>query len=131
MTVTTQLPSVLLEINKELLFELFCKNPKFLQTYLEFVSDHASILGDKIKHYVNKSIRQSLISYLSYESKTQNTNHIKLSITKKELSEKIGVQRTSLSRELSKMKKEGIIDFDSKSITILQKGSCLSSDGFC
>ena len=40
-------------------------------------------------------------------------------MTKKVLADKIGVQRTSLSRELSKMKNDGLIDFDSESITIL------------
>ena len=48
----------ILEIVKETLFELFCTNPLFLQIFLEYISDHAFILGDKIKHYVNKSIRK-------------------------------------------------------------------------
>lgn len=119
MTVTTQLPSVLLEIDKELLFEIFCKNAEFLRTYLEFVSDHAFILGDKIKHYVNKTIRESIMNFLDYESKKQNSKFIRLDITKTALAEKIGVQRTSLSRELAKMKKDGLIEFDAKSIKLL------------
>ena len=118
MTVTTQLPSEILQINRELLFELISKNPVFLRTYLEFISDHAYILGDKIKRYVNKTIRESIMSYLSYECKEQNSSKIKLSITKKALAEKIGIQRTSLSRELAKMKKDGLIDFNSESITV-------------
>lgn len=120
LTVSTKLPTVILEMEKEVLFDLFCHNPDFLRTYLEFVSDHVLILGDKIKHYVNKTIRESIINYLNYESKKQNTNHIKLNITKKELAEKIGVQRTSLSRELTKMRKDGLILFDTNSITLLE-----------
>jgi len=65
------------------LFELFCNNPTFLRTYLELISDHAFILGDKIKHYINKTIRESIMNYLNYESKKQNSNCIKLNITKK------------------------------------------------
>jgi CRP/FNR family transcriptional regulator, dissimilatory nitrate respiration regulator len=61
------------------------------------------------------------MSYLDYERKMQNSNLIKLSITKKALAEKIGVQRTSLSRELAKMKKDGLILFDKNSITILKQ----------
>ena len=118
MTVTTKLPSEILQINKDLLFELFFKNSDFLRTYLEFISDHAFILGDKIKHYVNKTIRESIMSFLNYECKIQNSKKINLSITKKSLAEKIGIQRTSLSRELAKMKKDKLIDFDSESITI-------------
>ena len=91
----------ILEIDREALFELFCNNPIFLQMYLELTSDRAFILGDKIKHYINKTIRESIMNYLNYESKKQNSNHIKLNITKKALAERIGVQRTSLSRELA------------------------------
>ena len=120
MTVLTQLPTDILEIDRETLFELFCNNPIFLRTYLELTSDRAFILGNKIKHYINKTIRESIMNYLNYESKKQNSNHIKLNITKKALAERIGVQRTSLSRELAKMRKDGLILFDTDSITLLK-----------
>jgi CRP-like cAMP-binding protein len=119
MTVISKLPSVILEINKELLFSLFSTNPLFLSTFLEFISDHASILSDKIKHYINRTIRESIVNYLKYEQKKQKACKIILPTSKKSLAEKIGVQRTSLSRELQKMKNENLIDFDSKTITIL------------
>ena len=120
MTITAQQPSVIVEIKKDLLFEMFCNNPSFLRMYLEYVSDHAFILGDKIKHYVNKTIRESLMSFLKLESKRQNSNHVRLNMTKKALAEKIGVQRTSLSRELTKMKNDGLILFDADSITLIK-----------
>jgi DNA-binding transcriptional regulator LsrR (DeoR family) len=60
------------------------------------------------------------MNLLEYESKRQNTNYIKLNMTKKALAEKIGVQRTSLSRELAKMRKDGLIVFDRTSITLLK-----------
>ena len=119
MTITAKSSAVILEINRERLFQLFSDNHNFLKSYLEFVSDHAMILGDRIKHYVNRTIRESILSYLDYECKKQNSNHIKLSITKKALAERIGVQRTSLSRELAKMRDEGLIKFDADSIEIL------------
>ena len=120
MTVLTKLPTDILEIDREALFELFCNNPVFLRTYLELTSDRAFILGNKIKHYINKTIRESIMNYLNYESKIQNSNRIKLNTTKKSLAEKIGVQRTSLSRELAKMRDDGLILFDTDSITLLK-----------
>ena len=120
MTVLTQLPTDILEIDRETLFELFCNNPIFLRTYLELTSDRAFILGNKIKQYINKTIRESIMNYLNYESKIQNSNRIKLNTTKKSLAEKIGVQRTSLSRELAKMRDDGLILFDTDSITLLK-----------
>ena len=119
MTVTAKQPTVILEINRTRLFQLFSDNHGFLKSYLEYVSDHTVILGDRIKHYVNRTIRESIMSYLNYERKKQNGNMIRLGITKKALAEKIGVQRTSLSRELAKMRADGLIRFDIDSIELL------------
>ena len=121
MTVTAKDATLILEINKTRLFELFSDNHDFLKSYLEYVSDHTVILGDRIKHYVNRTIRESIISYLDYERKKQNSNIIKLSMTKKALAERIGVQRTSLSRELAKMREDGLIEFTPVSISLLHK----------
>ncbi len=119
MTVTAKQPTFILEISKDRLFQLFLNNHEFLKNYLEYVSDHTVILGDRINHYVNRTIRESILSYLDYERKKQNSHIIKLNITKKALAERIGVQRTSLSRELAKMREEGLIKFDNKSIELL------------
>jgi Mn-dependent DtxR family transcriptional regulator len=43
-----------------------------------------------------------------------------LSLSKKEFAEKIGVQRTSVSRELAKMRREGLIQYDRQTMTILE-----------
>lgn len=110
MTVTSKDATLILEINKNRLFSLFSDNHEFLKSYLEYVSDHTVILGDRIKHYVNRTIRESILSYLDYECKKQNSNIIKLNLTKKALAERIGVQRTSLSRELAKMREDGLIE---------------------
>ena len=119
MTVTAKHPTVIIEIDKRRLFQLFSDNHEFLRSYLEYVSDHAIILGDKIKYYVNRTIRESLISYLHYERRKQSSNIIKLNITKTALAERMGVQRTSVSRELARMREDGLINFDASSIEIL------------
>ena len=119
MTVTAKEATLILEINKDRLFSLFSDNHEFLKSYLEYVSDHTVILGDRIKHYVNRTLRESIVSYLNYECKKQNSNIIKLSMTKKALAERIGVQRTSLSRELAKMREDGLIKYDSMTIELL------------
>ena len=121
MTVTAKEATLILEINKDRLFQLFSDNREFLRSYLEYVSDHTVILGDRIKHYVNRTIRESIISYLNYECKKQNSTTIKLSMTKKALAERIGVQRTSLSRELAKMREDGLIEFSPISIILSDK----------
>lgn len=123
MTVTAATEVVILEIGTDSLFNLMKENEKFLRAYLEFVSDRTSLLDNKIKHYIKTSIRESLLNFLKIEQSKQQKNQIVLNMSKTELSEKFGVQRTSLSRELGKMKKEGLIDFDKYTITILKKAN--------
>jgi len=119
MTITAKQPTVILGIDKERLLGLFADNHIFLRSYLEFVADHTSILGDRIKHYVNRTIRECIMDYLEHERQKQRSNKILLPITKKAWAERIGVSRTSLSRELSKMKKDGLIRYDAKTIELL------------
>jgi CRP-like cAMP-binding protein len=119
MTVTAKQPTTIVEIDKERLLVLASGNLAFLRSYLEFVADHTTILGDRIKHYVNKTIRECIMSYLEHERKKQGSKRILLPITKKAWAERIGVSRTSLSRELAKMKKDGLIRYDAKAIELL------------
>lgn len=120
LTVSTQSETVMLEVDKNTLFNLFLDHPDFLNVYLIFISDHASMLGSKIKNYMNKSIRSSIISFLLYESKKQSSDIVTLKTSKKSLAEKMGVSRTSLSRELAKMRNLGLIVYDVNTITILK-----------
>lgn len=109
----------ILTIKKEQLFEMLAEHRLFLKAYLELTSENAFILSAKIKHHVNLSLRDRLIIYLKRESKDQMKKTITIQETKKALAEKLGVERTSLSRELKKMKDDGLIEFDSKTITLL------------
>lgn len=124
MMVTSKSNSMLLVIPKKLVFELCATNIDFLSVYLEYISDHTILLGDKLKHYVNRSIRDSIIAYLKSEYKLQNSLTIQLRLSKKALADRIGVQRTSLSRELQKMKNEALVAYDKNSISILDPRIC-------
>lgn len=119
MTLSAVRATTLFLINKKILLDLLSQNPAFLKVYLELTSDRANMLGDQIRHYVNKPIRMCIVSFLKQEYVRQKTNPIILSLSKKKFAEKIGVQRTSISRELAKMRREGLIQYDRQSITII------------
>ena len=108
----------ILHINKDLILKLCQNSQDFLMQFLTCISDKTTVLTSKIKSISMKSIKESIIEFLNYEYYSQKNKKIKLHITKKELAERLGIQRTSLSRELNKMKKDGLVDYDSNSITI-------------
>lgn len=120
MTIIAKTATTLVALEKALIFELCSAYPEFLEQFLVAISDNAMMLGDKIKHYIQRSLRESLISYLNNMAMIQGSNRIQLPVTKKELAEQIGVQRTSLSRELQKMKQEGLLEYDARTIRLLK-----------
>ncbi|HCJ57484.1 MAG TPA: Crp/Fnr family transcriptional regulator [Clostridiaceae bacterium] len=126
MTIIAKSDSTILHMKKEIILELSMKNKNFLLMLLQYLSDRSVFLTDKIKLISGKSIRQLILDFLAFECHVQGSNRIKLTITKKELAERFGIQRTSLSRELQKMREEGMIDYDRdhifvKDVAILSK----------
>lgn len=119
MMVLAKTEVTLIHLKKDLVLSLCQSNTTFLSKFLHSISDKTLILTDKIKTLSLKSIRQCIIYFLMYESYVQKSNIIKLEVTKKDLAEKFGVQRSSLSRELNKMRKDGLIEYDAFSITIV------------
>ncbi len=93
-------------------------NQDFLRAFLGLLSDKTLYVSGILHNLAHKSIRDMIITFLKTEYIRQKSSVIKLSITKQELSEKFGVQRPSLSRELKKMCNDGLVEYDAKSITI-------------
>lgn len=118
MTVIAESDTSILSMSKELILLLGQSNAKFLIGFLSAVSDITLVLSDKIDSMSLKTIRGKVFDFLRYEYSLKNNPKVTLHFTKKEFAERLGIQRTSLSRELNMMRKEGLIDFDAKSITI-------------
>ncbi len=120
MTITALKYTRICQIRKKELLDLLGNQPEFLKGFLCLISDNVSILSSKIKNSINKTIREKIVLYLMKQQAKQKGDYIKLQMSKKKLAENMGVQRTSLSRELKKMKDEGLIDYDRDYIHILK-----------
>lgn len=118
MTVVAATQVTLLQLERELVVALCQKNADFLKGLMQSISQKTMILTDKLTVISLKTVRQRINDYLSHQYQLQKTLVITLGCSKKELAERLGVQRTSLSRELAKMKKAGLLDYDAKTITI-------------
>lgn len=118
LTVTAQVATTMLYVQKKLVFELCETNPEFLKLFLGIISDHTILLGNKIKHHVSRTIKEGIIVYIRQQYLLQNTLTLQLTCTKKALAEQMGISRTSLSRELQKMKDDALIDYTNKTLTI-------------
>lgn len=129
MTVTAEKKTAVFHMPRELILALSQRNVSFLTGMLTEISDRTLVLTDKIDAISLKSIRRIIIDYLRYESRCQNSSVIRLDASKKDLAERFGIQRTSLSRELNKMRREGMISYDSRTVTILRPGILSGDEG--
>jgi len=115
--------SKIMFIKKENLINCLTNCHKFMENFLELLSNKLLILNKKVKMLSLESIRKKIENFLMEEYKKQGSNVIKVSLSRKEMAEHMGIQRPSLSRELIKMRKEGIIEFDKKIIIIKDMGA--------
>lgn len=118
MTITSATNTVILRLPKGLILEWSQLNLSFIEALLKAISDRILTLADTIKTISYKTIRQQIIAFLTYEYHIQKSLVIKLNYSKKQLAERLGVQRSSLSRELNKMRRDGLLEYDAKTITI-------------
>lgn len=118
MTVVSESKAVVLHMYKELILDLSQRNVSFMVRLMTLISDRTLVLTDKIDAISLKTIRQCIIDYLKYEYYLQKNKVIQLNISKKELAERLGIQRTSLNRELNKMRKDGLIEYNARTITL-------------
>lgn len=118
MTVSASAKTVILMLSKDLVLELCRQSTTFMEALLTEISNKTLILTEKINIISHKTIRKSVLDFLKQEQYKQGSNVIKLPLSKKELAERLGVSRSSLGRELIKMRKDGLVDYDAWTITL-------------
>ena len=124
MTVFSKTDTIVLEIKKESVTTLCQLDPKFMLEFLNTVSNRAMVLNSKLIEVALKTIRQKICEFLLLQYNKNQSTQINIGMTKKDWADKLGVQRPSLSRELIKMKEDGIIEYD-KDIIIIKDVSGL------
>jgi CRP-like cAMP-binding protein len=77
-------------------------------------------LTQKITHISAKSVREKILSYLNYISKQKKSKYFDIPFTRQELADYLSVDRSYLSNELSKLREEGLIDFEKNHFKITQ-----------
>lgn len=91
-----------------------------LSNLLQMISNKSERLSMRVEVISNKTIRNKLMSYFLIEAKKHNSNVFELPFSVSALADYICVDRSAMMREISKMKKDGLIDSDRRKITLLE-----------
>lgn len=73
----------------------------------------------KVEVISKKTLREKILAYLSLQSQLQGSRYFSLPLNRAELADYLCADRSALSRELSAMRSEGLIDFDRNLFRIL------------
>ena len=82
---------------------------KLIRNLLTLAAQKNLNLSQRIFHTTPKSIRGRLLSYLSWQAVKQGTREFDIPFNRQQLADYLGVDRSAMSAELGKMKREGII----------------------
>ncbi len=84
---------------------------RIIQNLLGELADKNLSLGEKLTHMGQRTTRAKLMSYLSAEAQRLGKYEFDIPFSRQQLADYLAVERSGLSLELGKMKKDGLLDF--------------------
>nr|WP_072515021.1 Crp/Fnr family transcriptional regulator [Ndongobacter massiliensis] len=75
-------------------------------------------LSSRMMHTASKSLRERLLSYFSEQALEHRSSHFTIPFNRQQLADYLSVNRSALSKELSRMQKEGLITYHKSEFTL-------------
>ena len=91
---------------------------KIMQNILKLSVQKNLVLSNRIFCTSAKTIRSRLLTYLSMESVKAGNTTFQIPFDRQQLADYLNVDRTALSKELGKMRTDGILDFYKNKFTL-------------
>ena len=85
---------------------------QLIENMVRIIADKNRDLMRKVEVVSKRTIREKLLAYLSIQAQVQGSRYFEISLGRVELAEYLCVDRSALTRELVKMKEDGLIDYD-------------------
>lgn len=106
-------------MSRESFVELSHEEPSVMTNLLNVLSRKILILNNQLKNLSYESIRQKIANFLIQQYGQQQSDYLTLPMSRQKMAEILGVPRPSLSRELIKMKDDGLLDFHKNTVKIM------------
>ena len=84
---------------------------QLIENLLLISSEKNLQLSSRMLHTAPRSLRERLISYLSEQAIKNGAKHFTIPFDRQQLADYLGADRSALSNELSKMRRDSLIDF--------------------
>ena len=94
---------------------------QLIHNLLKIVARKNLMLNQKIDFISRRTTREKLMAYLTAQAKAADSRIFSIPYNRQELADYLGVERSAMSAELGKLKKEGTIDFHRNHFTLKDK----------
>jgi CRP-like cAMP-binding protein len=94
---------------------------RLIQNMLHILAVKAILFNKKLDYLLLKGMRERITAYLLDQSGSNGSLEFKIPFNREEMADFLAVDRSAMSRELGKMRSEGLIDFNKNSFVILDK----------
>lgn len=92
---------------------------RLVQNMLHILASKAIVFNKKLDYLLLKGMRERVTAYLLDQSSNSGSLDFKIPFNREELADFLAVDRSAMSRELGKMRKEGLINFNKSRFIIL------------
>ena len=94
------------------------KHEQLLRNFIQIVAEKGLVLHERIDCLLKPSVRDKISAYLTRVTREQHSQTIIIPMNRNAMAEYLNIERSALSRELSCMKREGLIDYHMNSFRI-------------
>lgn len=84
---------------------------RMIRNLLSELAEKNLAYNEKLTHMTQRTTRRKLLSYFSAEAQKNNSFEFDIPLSRQQLADYLSVERSGLSLELSRMKKEGLLDY--------------------
>ena len=96
------------------------RHETLLRNLFDGIAQMALAMHSRTECLTRFSVRERVLTYLRQEAAVQKTKTLSLPLDRSGMAEYLAVDRSALSRELGRMKRDGLIDFYKNSFRLLQ-----------
>jgi CRP-like cAMP-binding protein len=94
-----------------------------VQNYLREMAQKNLLLTQKIRYMSKKTTKEKVMAFLLDQAKAHGCSEFTIPYDRQALADYLGVERSAMSAEISKLKKAGVLDTNGAWFSLLQPGT--------
>ncbi len=93
---------------------------RLVQNLLTLLAEKNLLLTKKVEHMAKRTTREKLLSFLSSQAMRAESSVFTIPFNRQQLADYLAVERSAMSAELSKLRKDGWLDYQKNTFRLLK-----------